>query len=177
MNPQPVPEPISEPAAQFSGRAVKLFEFVGVLVRQTKFFDRLIQNLHHNLSVFPSELRRPFIPDDAFAAMQEFVGKAVGFEGILSRYVPLVLELTFCRTVDYYLVYVSDLLTLIFQTRPEMLKSNEQISLEEVLEYSDMKDLLHAITEKKVFQLSLKGVRALNEDLKRRFISLVRERR
>jgi hypothetical protein len=72
-------------------------------------------------------------------------------------------QMMLCRMVDSYLTYVSDLLTIIFQTRPEMLKSNEKVPIEFILEHGSMNELLHALVEEKVHKLSYKGFRELNE--------------
>lgn len=77
----------------------------------------------------------------------------------------LILELGLCRTVDNYLNYISDLLTLIFQKRPETLRSNEKISLEAVLEHDNFGSLLHSIAERKVYELSYRGLDDLSKFL------------
>ncbi len=77
----------------------------------------------------------------------------------------LLLELLYCRCVDNYLLYIAELLALIFRTRPEMLKSKDQVSVETVLEYSTMEEFLNFVMEKKVTTLSFMGLAALNEYL------------
>jgi hypothetical protein len=78
------------------------------------------------------------------------------------------LELGFCRMVDLYLVYVAELLGLIFRSKPEALKSSETITIASILEYSTFDDLIEHITERRVLELSYKGVSALNDYLKQR---------
>lgn len=85
----------------------------------------------------------------------------------LQPFIPLMIELTFCRAVDNYLAYISDLLTLILTTRPEVLKSSkETIPLDLVLRYSSYDDLLRAVTEQKVMNLSFMGIHKLDDHLK-----------
>jgi hypothetical protein len=73
-------------------------------------------------------------------------------------------EMTLCRTVDSYLTYLADLLTNVFSARPEMLKSSkETVTLQFVLDHHAADDLLSAIVERKVNQLSYQGMRDLAE--------------
>jgi hypothetical protein len=49
----------------------------------------------------------------------QFIGALGDHAGnILRPFVPLIADLTFCRAVDNYLAYISDLLTLIYKTTP-----------------------------------------------------------
>lgn len=74
-------------------------------------------------------------------------------------------QMLFCRGVDSFLVYLSDLLMLIFTAEPNILKSNEKVSIEFVLDHLRSGDLLSAIVVKKVTELSYQGM----EDLYRFF--------
>ena len=74
-------------------------------------------------------------------------------------------QMLFCRGVDSFLVYLSDLLTLIFTAEPNILKSNEKVSIEFVVDHLRAGDLISAIVEKKVTELSYQGM----EDLYRFF--------
>jgi len=82
---------------------------------------------------------------------------------------PLILEMVFQRFVDAFLTFISDELTIIFKRRPEMLKSNEQISITEVLETSDRDELIGLLMEKKVMALAYKGLLELNQHLLKNF--------
>lgn len=74
-------------------------------------------------------------------------------------------QMLFCRGIDSFLVYLSDLLTLIFTAEPNILKSNEKVSIEFVVDHLRAGDLISAIVEKKVTELSYQGM----EDLYRFF--------
>ena len=58
-------------------------------------------------------------------------------------------ELTITRTVDNYLSYISDLLALIYKSKPEMLKSEEEERLDFILSFDNLDELRNAIAEKK----------------------------
>ena len=82
---------------------------------------------------------------------------------------PLILEMIVCRSVDNYLVYISELLALVFKTRPEMLKSSDMVKLDFVLKHESMNDLINALAEQKVSELSYQGMRELSTFLSKRF--------
>ncbi len=83
----------------------------------------------------------------------------------MDEHTQLLGQMLFCRGVDSFLVYLSDLLTLIFTAEPNILKSNEKISIEFILDHVRAGDLISAIVEKKVTELSFQGT----EDLYRFF--------
>ncbi|HET6145570.1 MAG TPA: hypothetical protein VFE02_18855 [Candidatus Acidoferrales bacterium] len=66
-----------------------------------------------------------------------------------------------CRVVDNYLIYVSDLLALIFTARPETLKSSEVVTLEIVLSNQTTPQLINAIVRRRVDKLSYQGMKEL----------------
>lgn len=73
----------------------------------------------------------------------------------------LICEMAACRVVDNYLIYVSDLLALIFTARPETLKSSEVVTLEFVLTNQTTPQLINAIVRRKVDKLSYQGMKEL----------------
>ena len=79
----------------------------------------------------------------------------------LRRNEALICEMALCRVVDNYLIYVSDLLALIFSARPETLKSSEVVTLEFVLANRTTPQLINAIVRRKVDQLSYQGMKEL----------------
>jgi hypothetical protein len=158
-------EPISEAAAQFQKTLIELFSFVGTAARQWQFFGPILNNLNEGFRLFPVEIRRSFIPDDAFDSMQEFLSKGIDLGAIMALYSPVLLELAFCRVVDSYLLYISGLLELIYRTRPEMLNATtETMTYAEILEHANFGDLLSTIIEKKVLRLAYKSIRDLNRE-------------
>ena len=73
----------------------------------------------------------------------------------------MLLEMTFCRNVDGFFVYVSELLAAIFQAKPETLKSAESVRLDLILSHTSMADLIATLAETKVSKLSYQGMRDL----------------
>jgi hypothetical protein len=83
----------------------------------------------------------------------------------MKKHEELFAEMLLCRMVDSFLSYISDLLTVIFKTRPEMLKSNDTVTINYLFEHKTMDELIHSLVERKVHSLSFKGFRDLNDYL------------
>jgi hypothetical protein len=71
---------------------------------------------------------------------------------------PARLEMALSRSVDNFLSYVSDILTQAITTRPDLLKTQEQVTLEEVLHHASLEDFVRWAAERRVNQLSFKGL-------------------
>lgn len=74
----------------------------------------------------------------------------------------MVLEMMICRGADNFLTYLSDLLALIFGSRPETLMSSETVRLDEVLKHNSMDELIQELVDRKVNQLSYQGMKDLH---------------
>jgi hypothetical protein len=86
----------------------------------------------------------------------------------LEEYSDLVAEMVLTRTTDDFLTYVSHLMKLLFQLRPEILQTTVQVRLADVLRFPD-KDLIvqHAIDDY-VRKLSYQSLGDLYRDIKDR---------
>lgn len=84
----------------------------------------------------------------------------VDFHQVLSR-------MAFSYVVDNFLTYVSDLLALIFRTKPEALRSSQMIKFEDILKHQSMPDLIGALADRRVQTLAYKGMPELNDELSR----------
>jgi hypothetical protein len=69
--------------------------------------------------------------------------------------------------VDNYLTYISELLAAAFLTRPQMLRSSEQVRVDFVLSHGRMEDLIEALTERRVERMSYMGMGDLATDIER----------
>jgi hypothetical protein len=76
-------------------------------------------------------------------------------------YTPLLAEFILCRAVDGFLTYLSALLSLIFRTKPETLKSAEQERVDFILQFQTMEEFITALAERRVNKLSYGGMREL----------------
>ncbi|WP_406367241.1 hypothetical protein [Streptomyces sp. NBC_01546] len=77
-------------------------------------------------------------------------------------------EVAVTRTVDNFLSYVADILTEIMIARPEVLKSQEQVSMKEVLEHDSLEEFTRWAAERHVGQLSFKGLAEISEYISKR---------
>ncbi len=83
----------------------------------------------------------------------------------LGRHAGLLAELIHCRNVDNFLAYITDLLALIYHHRPEMLKSSEKVEVKFIMQFLSMDDLINALAEKRVQELSYKSFQDLHDYL------------
>ena len=91
-----------------------------------------------------------------------------GVTKILRRHRQLLLQMILCRGVDNYLAYVSELVALVFRTKPETMRSNEEVRLDVVLQHDNMEALVSSLAERRVYQLSYRGMRELSQYLSKR---------
>ena len=80
-------------------------------------------------------------------------------------YDSLVLELILCRAVDGFLVYVAELMALVYTARPETMKSAETLRLDLILENETMEELIAVLVDKRINDLAYKGMRELSRYL------------
>ena len=78
-------------------------------------------------------------------------------------------EAIYCRQVDNYLTYISEVLRSLCLRRPEMMHSAEKVAVADVLAHKRMSDLVSWLVERKVNNLSYLGLQDLHEELGRRW--------
>jgi len=78
---------------------------------------------------------------------------------------PMLRRLLFEKGVDNFLSYISDVLGLIFETRPQALRSSETVKLNEILQHESMEQLIDFLVERKVERLAYQSLRDLGHDL------------
>lgn len=159
--------PLSEPAATFwkhLGRFLAFLGFIrGTVVAFKVATDDVIGPLHSAPETFDlRSVKRKLSKAMSVQQVEDALKPLAPHEGLLN-------ELLFCNSIDNFFNYVSDLLTLILTLHPEMLKSDEKISVEMVLQYADRAELLAALTERKVQALLFKGMGALNDEVEKKY--------
>jgi hypothetical protein len=75
----------------------------------------------------------------------------------------LTREMIFCRTVNIFLTYLSDIAAEIVIAKPEILKSDEHLKYKDILSFDNMEDLISFLAEKKISDLSYAGIKILDE--------------
>jgi hypothetical protein len=77
-----------------------------------------------------------------------------------------LVEMLYVRDADNYLTYLNELLAQVFTTRPETLSSSQtKETLEFIFQYTSLDDLISAIVEKHVDELSYLGIERLADIL------------
>jgi hypothetical protein len=161
---------VSLPAERFLKEESTFIDFLRFVTTNVKLFDGIVISASKSIAAIagssPELAAKLGVRTGASEHWERIAGgKALTPAAELGRYLPLFLELLFCRSVDNFLNYVSDLLTLIYRTKPGALKTNEKVSVADVLEFQDHQELIEALTERRVIGLSLQGMKALHSDL------------
>src|SRR5438128_220722 len=81
----------------------------------------------------------------------------------------LIAEIILPRTIDLFLTYITDLITLVCRTNPRTLASKSTFTVEEILEYDTMDELLEAIIDKRVTGLAYSGMNKLLSEINTRW--------
>ncbi len=80
---------------------------------------------------------------------------------------PMLIGMILSHGTDNFLAYISELLALVFQHRPQMLKASdgkeppETVPLDLILKHEQMSDLIQDLVERRVDQLSHRNTREL----------------
>lgn len=82
--------------------------------------------------------------------------------------IPVRWEFGLTRSVDSYLTYVSDVLTEALISRPELLKRQDQVSLEDVLRHDSLAEFAQWAAEQRVLRLSYKGLEEIGQYFEKR---------
>jgi hypothetical protein len=83
---------------------------------------------------------------------------------ILRENAQTLLQMFFVRLIDNFQKYLVDVIREILRSKPTMLRTRQQtITLDELLEYERIQDLVHDVIERKVNSLSYEGFAALHE--------------
>jgi len=149
---------MSAPRSRYAKAAAEITAFLSWIVISAIDLDDAVRQI--------AKSKRRSGQSDERVRREVIVG--AGAHGKIRVYYRLMTEMAFCRAVDSYLVYLTELLLLIFRARPESLRSGEEVKLDFVLAHSSRPALIQAIIERKVNQLSYQGMRDLGQFLSKR---------
>jgi hypothetical protein len=79
-----------------------------------------------------------------------------------------MVEVAICRYVENYLVYLSELLGLLFRSNPEKLITRETVPIEDVLRHQTREKFVEWLADKRVNDLSYKGFQDIQTYFKER---------
>lgn len=69
----------------------------------------------------------------------------------------------FVRNVENFETFLSDILAKLYHQKPDMLKSKETITIDEVLQFENREELIKYIAETRIMKLQMQGLRAVNK--------------
>jgi hypothetical protein len=76
-------------------------------------------------------------------------------------YVHLFQELLYCHIVDCYLRFLTEALSALYAFKPEMIRSNEKVTVEFILNHDSMPELVNSLIERKVTALAYESTKSL----------------
>lgn len=154
-----ISELLTAPASDFLSDFMMVYDYHDTMITIAKMEDSHLKSL----AVL---LRQAFNFD---ATKQEQYSRIIDQPGyafkLFSAYTPVLNEMVLCRTVDRYVTYISHLLTLIFRAKPRALNPSSTIKMSMLFEYSTIEELIAAVIDQRVHELSYKGVADLSKFL------------
>lgn len=127
---------------------------------ETVAFVRFVQSV--------TRLSDHFVSTSLRAAEGDEASPTNAAAATLQGYDRLIVETLVARSIDNFLCYITELLALVFRSRPETLRSGGSVRLDFVLAHRTMDELIGALTERRVEELAYAGLRELNEDVGKR---------
>ena len=88
---------------------------------------------------------------------------SAGRTRLLREHSQILLEMMVCRIVDGFATYMSGILREVLHSRPELLRSRDQIRVDHALSFSTMEELCADLVDRKVLDLSYRGFAALED--------------
>ena len=162
------PDPMTEPCSRYFRDHWGLMAFVGFVSDLAIYTDKAHMNLLKGLVGKDDDGHYTTLTERQRDELKEKIKRGgVAVERLRSQR-QLILEMMLCRAVDNCLTYVSDILALIFHTKPETLKSSETIRLDALLQHESMDELISTLAERRVERLAYQGMSDLSADLSER---------
>jgi len=156
---------VTEPFAIFSDSHVKVIKFLtyitslySVAVRAVDLHLAEVEAINTGVKL-PQEnnTNRVFDIEEKVTFVEE-IQKDLWNVIMLTEDESYIAELLLCRIVESFLAYLSDLLILIFKTKPEILRSTKTEQLEFILQFQTMEELIAALSEKKANELAYQSL-------------------
>jgi hypothetical protein len=153
------PDPMSDACARFFQAHVELWRFIGFVSDLALRVDDMARLAADALP--PGVSGRPA----GGANAQPEGAMARGLRA--QRHV--FLHMAMARAVDSYFAYLSELLARLFVNTPDALAATEQVEIARVLEHDSIEELVEALAQERVGELSRRGLETLERFLADRF--------
>jgi len=144
--------PLSDPGKYFYEQAVRAMDLFMYLINLSEMADNAA-----------SAYWDIFGKDDGQIDKKSDQQPQSPYKNYLREQSPVFIEMIFCRLVDNFLSYISEIIRLILQKRPELLKSSATIQIDYVLNFSNFDELIQDLIDRKVIELGYIGFLKLNE--------------
>lgn len=161
---------VSESLWLFESEITRQLNFLKYTLVMAKLLDDTFVPM--TIEVLKRELNSPGTDPDMKTSLEEIKSNYEALPKVRDRlvnYAGLMTEATLIRSVDGFLLYLSDVLSEALRLRPEMLKSSDTITIAEVLDRSSMDELINYATERKVTAISMKGAKDLIDYVRKQY--------
>ncbi|CAM5486139.1 hypothetical protein [Streptomyces atroolivaceus] len=101
-------------------------------------------------------------------ALRRHLSKTMAYREQINETRATRAEVAIVRTVENFLCYITDVLTEAMIACPQLLKSQEQVTMADVLEHSSIEEFVHWAAEQHVARLSFKGLSEIAEYIAKR---------
>jgi hypothetical protein len=149
----PIPEAMTPPGWSFQRENDRIVGFVFYITQLATLMDERTR-------VAVRALYESKDPEKCREALEN-VEKQGAVQALRKLHSRMILEMMLSRAVENFLAYVTELLTLVFRSRPETLRSSETVRLDAILQHGTMEELIRDLAERRVNQLSYQGMRDL----------------
>jgi hypothetical protein len=153
-----LPETATEACGRYARDVFDLLGFVGFVAQVATRSDEIQR-------IAEKALRDTAVSDKDREPSDATPGTDGAATRQLREFRHLLLQMMLSRGVDNFLTYVSQLLALVFRTRPETLRSSETVRVDEVLRHESMDELVNDLADRRVNRLAYLGMRELADDL------------
>lgn len=156
------PPQLTRPAVQLITESLRLGEFMEYALSLGQF---AIENYDlYRANYLDKEKTSPIHRHLLQTQGEDAINKNVMF----SHHAEIACEMVIQRTADNFVKYLSDLLALLFTAHPQSLRSGEQETLDFILSFSNIEELISALAEKRVEKLAYLGMRDLADYFSRK---------
>lgn len=149
-----IPNLMTVPCMIYHAERINLLMFSAI---STHFLPRQADD-------FMRQMATNFPDDQILPEMAETVKfhrkHGLGAERMMRVYERMAFEMYLVRSVSDFLAYLSNILVLVYKARPEIL-SPMQVTIKDVLEYGTTDALIEATAERKIEEVSNKGMNGL----------------
>ena len=154
------PHPRTAPCGRFFAESTGLLQFMGFVSALTLLAEGLdLAELRRR-----NEAGQLAGSAELNAGAIDVLEASGGAQAVLTHHRQRLFQMVMVQGVDNFLTYLSELLGLLFRTRPEIMRSGKTEQWGTILEFSTMEELVGHLAERFVNDLSYNGMRDLSDE-------------